>query len=48
MPLVRVEMGKGMEKERCKVQMFTAEQVGGFAQIWLKKGQKLPRNLKNS
>ena len=27
LPLMRVEMGKGMEKERRKVQMFTAEQV---------------------
>jgi hypothetical protein len=47
-PLVRVEMGKGMGKERRKVQMFTAEQVRGVAYTWLKKGQNLPRTLKRS
>jgi hypothetical protein len=37
-----------MEKERRKVQMFTAEQLEVFAHAWLRKGMSLLRNLKHS
>jgi hypothetical protein len=35
-------MGKGMEKERCKVQMFTAEQVEGLRTDLAQKGTEAP------